>query len=263
MNSRKLTLLMLPITVAFLVGGYAGSLVGISEFQFMPAIVWAVMIGIIDYNFSVIEKLSRIGWIGRILLIITSAVITATIGDHIIFKDTIAQEIKNRVKNNPKVLELKGMVDSKTIEWEEARKEVKSLDAQIAVIDKEITYEINNGGCYTRCNDKKVIKDGLERRRIPMQEDVDDAKESRKRAIKEWEEYIDYLESSHNIILEIQVLYEVIFSSFASMIIFILLSLMVICIETLPLLLKSGETGKDIGRKEKESRKKIHTEIIR
>ena len=237
---------MLPITVAFLVGGKAGSLVGINEFQFIPAIVWAAMIGIIDYNFSVIEQLGRLGWIGRIVLILTSAIITATIGDHIIFKDTIEQEIAKRTKENPKVKELEKIYNSKTVAWEDAKKILSKHDSRAAILEKEITFEINNGGCYSRCKDKKDQKSSLDRLRPDKYDSVKDAKKDMKEAEAEWKSYIKYLEDSHNIILEIQVLYEVIFSSFASMIIFILLSLMVICIETLPLLLKSGKTRIDL-----------------
>lgn len=246
MNARKLTLLMLPITVAFLVGGKAGSLVGIEEFQFIPAIVWGAMIGIIDYNFSVIERLSTLGWIGRIVLILTSAIITATIGDHIIFKDTIKQEIAKRTKENPKVKELESIYDSKTIAWKDATRSLSNLDAELAALTTEIVFEINNGGCFSRCEDKKEQKATLLLTRPDKQDSVGDAKEDKDEAEDKLKEYKEYLENSHNIILEIQVLYEVIFASFASMIIFILLSLMVICIETLPLLLKSGKTRKDI-----------------
>ena len=237
---------MLPITVAFLVGGKAGSLVGINEFQFIPAIVWGAMIGVIDYNFSVIERLSTLGWIGRIILIMTSAVITATIGDHIIFKDTIAQEIAKRTKENPKVKELEDFYDAKTVSWKEAKKILSDHDSRAAILEKEITFEINNGGCYSKCEDKKEQKSSLDGLRPDKYDAVKEAKADMNEAEADWKEYIEYLENSHNIILEIQVLYETIFASFASMIIFILLSLMVICIETLPLLLKSGQTRKDI-----------------
>ena len=241
----------------------AGSLIGINEFQWAPAIIWGAMIGIIDYNFSVIEELGVGGWIGRIILILTSAIITATIGDHIIFKDTIAEEIKNRTKNNPKVKELKDQYDTKTISWKEAVRALDKLDAQIAGLDKEIIFEINNGGCYSRCEEKKTLKGTLLLTRPSKQDAVNDSKDDKEDAENEWKDYVEHLENSHNIILEIQVLYEVIFRSFASMIIFILLSMMVICIETLPLLLKSGKTGADLGRKREKERKELKGGIIR
>lgn len=138
MNSRKWVLLMLPIGVAFLVGGKAGSLVGINEFQIIPAILWGTVIGIIDYNFSVMEKLSPLGWLGRIVLILTSAIITATIGDHIIFKDTIKEELKKTTKDNSKVIILKEEFDSKTIAWEDAKKELAIHDSRAKTLEKEI-----------------------------------------------------------------------------------------------------------------------------
>ncbi len=252
MNARKLTLLLLPITVAFVVGGMAGSLVGIDEFQLLPALMWGAIIGIIDYNFSIMKELNALGWIGRIVLILTSAIITATVGDHILFKDTIKEEIKKQTKDNDKVIILKQEYDQKTIEWKQAKKELSNHDTQINALNTEIVYEINNGGCYAKCNEKKLLKSNLDIQRPAKADNVEEAKLASKEAEASWKEEVKSLEIGHNIIKEIQVLYALIFKEFASMIIFILLSLMVICIETLPLLLKSGVTYDQANARDKE-----------
>ena len=255
---RKAVLLSLPILVAFLVGGKAGSLVGIEGFLWPAAIGWAVVIGIIDYNFSIMEKLSGIGWLGRIVLIMTSAIITATIGDHIIFKDTIAEEIEKRGGKNEEVERLNKIAKSKEIAWEdakaiskEAQVSLETLDSRLDALRGEVTYEINNGGCKGKCEEKKALLRGLESTRPSKQSDFDyklsqikPAKEEMDEAKDKVEAQLTKLKKSHNIIEEIQVLYTLIFSQLSSMVVFILLSLMVICIETLPLLLKSGVTGK-------------------
>ena len=257
-GTRKAVLLALPITVAFLVGGKAGSLVGIDHFMWSGAIGWALMIGIIDYNFSIMEQLSKIGWIGRIILIMTSAIITATIGDHIIFKDTIADLIDGGADGNPAVQRAKKEFDDKTIVWDKAvadikikNQEIQKMDGDIKTQNAIVESEINRGGCHARCEEKKAILAQLRLDKISKENDVKylrtvakDSKIDADEAKEDWNEAIGKVTSSHNIIEEIRVLYKLIFEDFSTMIIFILLSLMVICIETLPLLLKSGVTSR-------------------
>lgn len=84
-----------------------------------------------------------------------------------------------------------------------------------------------------------------------------------KEAEQEWKDEIKSLENSHNIIKEIQVLYRLIFEQFSSMVIFILLSLMVICIETLPLLLKSGVTSNQMNSNRSKDKSEWERTILR
>ena len=227
---------MLPITVAFLVGGKAGSLVGVKEFQLIPAIGWAVVIGIIDFNFSIVKKLGALGWIGRMVLVLTSAIITATIGDHIIFADSIKEERDKIAGESPEIAE-------KTITWEKATQSVKEIDALKAKLKADLVKETSGQsgsagyGPEARSIERQITDATADltylRGQLKIAKDeLDSAKANRNK--------------SHNIIEEIQLLYKLIFESFASACIFILLSLMVICIETLPLILKGAKTAEQI-----------------
>lgn len=242
MNLRKIILLMLPVTVAFLVGGKAGSIVGIKEFQWAAAFGWGTIIGIIDYNFSIMEKLGVGGWIGRIVLIMTSAIITATIGDHIIFAETIEQKIGEETQNNEEVIKLKGFEDEKKILYSAAVAAYDKLTARDMALEESIQFQIKNGGCGPKCRANQDNREKLQPFIIDSRADIKEAKADYKKAEAKREALELKLKVGHNIIKEIKVLYEVIFESIYSMTIFILLTLMTICVEILPLLLKSGIT---------------------
>ena len=146
MELRKLTLLMLPISVAFIVGGYSGSLLGHEGFFWAGAIMWSTIIGIIDYNFTIIKHgLGFLGTTGRIVLILTSAVITSTVGDHIILEDTIKtakhdyfQAKKDSLNLQPIIPIIRpGLED----ELSDAKSKVESKLDEIAAVDKEILQQ--------------------------------------------------------------------------------------------------------------------------
>ncbi len=246
---------MLPISVAFLVGGKAGSIIGIKEFQILPAIGWAAIIGIIDYNFSIMKKLGALGWVGRIVLIMTSAVITATIGDHIVFADTIKEEREKIAGESPEIAQ-------KTTTWNNAIQAVKKSQASVDKLNVEFTKETSGDGSVqgrgygpaAKAIERKIENENANLIYLRKQSDL---------AKTELDEVKGKREKSHNIIEEIQLLYSLIFKSFASASIFILLSLMVICIETLPLLLKSGETYDQVNSSNKIERDKYESTILR
>lgn len=252
MNIRKLVLLMLPITVAFLVGGMAGSLVGVKEFQFIPAIIWGAMIGIIDYNFSVMKSLGFLGWIGRILLILTSAIITATIGDHIIFADTITEEIEKTQGENVNIKAAQKIYDLSVNKVTNKSDDLNKVDSEIAKYSDLVAVQVKTT-CKSKCNEMKILLAGYRQDQIKYANDLTYLRTKETEAKNDLEKIKTKFGSQHNIIKEIQVLYSLIFREFSSMIVFILLSLMVICIETLPLLLKSGLTENDLNKQNQRS----------
>ena len=253
MEPRKFILLLLPTLVAFLVGGYGAEIFGATEFFWPGAIAWGTIIFIIDYNFTMIEKMSWGGTIGRILLVISSALITATVGDHILFKDTIRNQIEKErttevgsISQRPEFLKLQDVINRD-------KSEASKLASKIQDLNTELIREQNDGGCKSECeNVKNVIKretKNLDR----LNTRIDNNEHKYNDKLTKAETKADEVAERHDIIKEIKYLYKYIFSEIASTVIFILLSAMVICIETLPLLLKSGKTRKAILRKRQQT----------
>lgn len=253
MTLRKIILLALPISVAFLIGGFAGSLLGKEDFFWPAAILWGTVIGIIDYNFSIMEELSKLGWLGRIVLIMTSAIITATVGDHIILDDTVKeakfehynQKIED-LKDQPLLYSVREGLDE---EIQKAKDNVDAITKQLADADQQEIDECRDGvGRRCKFMQSKVAKvtarlDSAETNLSDLQ--IEDA-QAQIVALKRRAEAIGRLEDTrdnkHDIILEMKLLYEKIFEQKTTTIMFILFALMVVCIETLPMLLKSGVT---------------------
>ena len=278
MGTRKLMLLFLPISIAFLVGGYSGSLLGVKGFFWGGAIGWGVIIAIIDYNFSIIKKMSPVGWIGRMILILTSAVITSTIGDHIILEDTIERKKKEYFQD---MIDELNQTPIKPVIRPGLKEEVEDLknkiDAKFAEIKNYTSQSVDEcrDGVGKRCKYLKdelipsleISLDKLSVRYNTAKSEFDGvaeiAKKKREIEIHEIEELIH----RKDIILEMKLLYTEIFNELATTIMFIMFSLMVICIEILPLLLKSGLTEDDIRirdyqRNETTSREEKRNESI-
>ena len=266
MELRKLTLLMLPISVAFIVGGYSGSLLGHEGFFWAGAIMWSTIIAIIDYNFTIIKHgLGFLGTTGRIILILTSAVITSTVGDHIILEDTVKtaktdyfQEKIDEINLQPIVPVIRPGLEK---ELADAKAKVDSKLEEIAKVDAEILQQCGVTRPGPRCralND--YVKPPLEKSLSIFNKTYQElsiefnnagkiARDKRKEEIK----VIEAQAKKHDIVIEMKLLYGQIFEETITIVMFILFAMMVICIETLPLLLKSGIT-------EEKMRKKIADE---
>ena len=260
MSLRKWVLLMLPISVAFIIGGYSGEILGKTEFFWPGAIVWATVIGIIDYNFSILKKMGTLAIVGRIVLVLSSAAITATVGDHILFKDTIAnlkaeEQIADLVsaENDPDIVRLNGKINGLT-------SDIANYDAEIQRLSKEVTYEINNGGCKGKCEQKKLLLNDVKQYRVDAKADLAEFKEERKTKADFLKTQASSKTDRHDIIKEIQDLYGYIFDTekrgYGGAAMFTIFFLMVICIETLPLILKSGITYNQIEREKAEAEAK-------
>ena len=79
---------MLPVTVGFVVGGSAPTLFD-SPFNYGSAILWGLIILIIDYNIMRVKKLNWFVATCRIAIILCSAIITATVGELKIFDSDV------------------------------------------------------------------------------------------------------------------------------------------------------------------------------
>ena len=236
---------MLPISVAFIVGGYSGSLLGQEDFFWAGAILWSTIIAIIDYNFTIIKHgLGFLGTTGRIVLILTSAVITSTVGDHIILEDTIKRaKVEHFEKQKTTIMERNNeLILAKDKLIEIAKDDVekqKSITDDLRIQEVEECRDWPGPRC--KFMNGKVLKaeellklknDGLEKRLT-----------DKANFIAEKEKEIDEIAKRHDIVLEMKLLYGEIFKETITTIMFFMFALMVICIETLPLLLKSGITG--------------------
>ena len=253
MELRKKVLLALPISVAFIVGGYAGELLGQKEFFWPAAILWGTVIGIIDYNFSIMKELSKLGMFGRIILILTSAIVTSTVGDHIILKDTVARKKADYFKAKRDSLDGQTLYYSgKSGEDEIITRLQNDIDEQrkyIKSLRNEMVSECASG-VGKRCknlrdniipelkNELAVSEQTLAELNSEKNGRINEARNGRKEELA----VIDKQESQHDIILEMKLLYTEIFNNKETTAMFIIFALMVICIETLPLLLKSGIT---------------------
>ena len=252
-GTRKAVLLSLPILVAFIVGGYSGELLGHEGFFWPGAIAWGTVIGIIDYNFSILEKLSALGMMGRIILILTSAIITSTVGDHIILKDTVDRKKQEFFKAKRDSLTGQTLYYSGKSGEDESisrlQKDVEEQRSYIKSLRDEMVRECASG-VGKRCKNLRdriipELKDELAESESVLAElnsekngRITSARNERKEELSK----ITEQESQHDIILEMKLLYKEIFSETATTVMFFLFALMVICIETLPLLLKSGLT---------------------
>ena len=255
LEPRKLILLMLPISVAFIVGGYSGSLLGYKGFFWAGAIMWSTIIGIIDYNFTLIKRgLGFLGTTGRIVLILTSAVITSTVGDHIILEKTVARAKANHFTKLIKEAKVKAgeglTADPFFINLQEVESTAfESLNETIANQKRECEKTVPG----KKCNYITTIS-------LPQaQSAYNKAEKSRMEYEHEYgsDDEIKELEAQskeHDIILEMKLLYSEIFKEITTTIMFFLFAMMVICIETLPLLLKSGLTEGQVRNDEKTER---------
>ncbi len=245
---------MLPISVAFVVGGYSGSLLGHEDFFWSGAIGWGTIIGIIDYNFSIMEELSKIGWMGRVVLIMTSAIITASVGDHLILKETIKSE---KIKYFDKQISVLKSTKPEHVMRSGIESDVSRLKANVDTTLGKI--EETNGLILQRCgaerpgpscrNLQEKVMPSLKGTLEIQQKAYDLARkeldEAETAGFTKRDKDVNVLEGNKekvDIVLEMKLLYKAIFAEWATIIVFILFALMVICIETLPLLLKSGVT---------------------
>lgn len=89
LSPRKWSLLALPAMVAFIVGGGVPTLFD-NGFSIGAGILWAMVILIIDYNVMRINKLHWFVATCRVLIILCSALTTATVGELYIFKSDVA-----------------------------------------------------------------------------------------------------------------------------------------------------------------------------
>ena len=217
MSPRKWVLLILPVTIAFIVGGFAPTLMG-EKFNLIGALLWGGFILIIDYNFVVIEKMKPIGWISRIVLVIASALITASVGDHLIFKTDID---KNSVINDcPKCIEIQKKIDM-------ARTDYASFNA---LYIKEVNGEGSDTGAFEG----------------PIAKNYNAKSQDAKSDIKKYTKELESLEGKTGIITEMNNLYSFVFGNTVSAVIFIIFMAMILAIETLPLTLKDGKTANDL-----------------
>ena len=281
LEPRKLILLMLPISVAFIVGGYSGSLLGYKGFFWAGAIMWSTIIGIIDYNFTLIKRgLGFLGTTGRVVLILTSAIITSTVGDHIILEDTVktAKEIHFQAKIDALNLQPIIPVIRPGLEQEiaDAKVKVDSKLTEIANVDAEILQQCGVTRPGPRCEALRnyvmpPLKDSYKifnsTYQALLKEFNSAAEVARLKRVKEIKVIQDQAKK-HDIVLEMKLLYGEIFKETITTIMFFLFAMMVICIETLPLLLKSGLTegqvknDEEIEReREKEREKKNKSNI--
>lgn len=246
MTPRKWVLLILPVTIAFIVGGFAPTLVG-KPFNLLGAVIWGGFILIIDYNFVVIEKMSRLGWLARIVLVLASALITASVGDHLIFKDDI--EVNETGFKSPKKIELEQQVKEQDAIYARA---VLIRDCECSGGTESICAGLpvsHNPGKGPLC-DSKTVDMEYERDRL-----------------NELREELNSIKGKTPIIHEMKALYSFVFSNGVSATLFIVFMLMILAIETLPLTLKDGKTAYDLDeiRKKHEAalnriRKQKHNE---
>ena len=255
---------MLPISVAFIIGGYSGSLLGHEGFFWAGAIGWGTIIAIIDYNFTIIKHgLGFMGTTGRIILIITSAIITSTVGDHIILEDTVKRKKQEHFQAKIDSLKAKPLnpIVRQGIDNDIARAS-EQVKNQMAVIKSRTDEQIDEcrTGVGPRCAfiTEQILpaeNETLNRLEKTLQEltsERDGALEVAKEKRKEEIAVIVKQSKGHDIILEMNLLYTEIFSQTATTIMFFMFAMMVICIETLPLLLKSGITGGESKKREEE-----------
>lgn len=253
MELRKFVLLLLPTLVAFLVGGYGAEIFGHQGFFWPGAIAWGLIIFIIDYNFTMIEKMSFGGVMGRILLVVSSALITATVGDHILFKDTIRNQIEienakkegDKLNNDPALIKMRSVIDRD-------KSEANKISSKIANYNDELTKECKSG-VGEKCKNLQRLIAQENKKLDRLNNRIDKNEEKYDNSVDTIHADTAKKNDRHDIIQEIQALYKYIFSNTVSTVIFVLLSMMVICIETLPLLLKSGKTRKAILRKRQQA----------
>lgn len=244
MEPRKFILLLLPVTIAFLVGGFGGRIFGIEEFFWPGAILWGAVIFIIDYNFTMLEKMSWASGIGRFILIVASALITATVGDHILFEDTIKAQKTEHLVDNADYKKL-------LVERDDIQDEIRRMQSGVNKLTADYVKETSGD----RGNVRGIgpVAKGIDAKITAAKAELNYQRTELKAKKQEIKDYKSEQAGEHDIIKEIQLLYEYIFSQTVSTVIFLLLSFMVITIEILPLMLKSGKTRKGILRKRQQT----------
>ncbi len=91
-------LLFIPVSIAFIVGGYGPTIVDY-DFNIYSAIGWALFIFIVDLSILRTETRGLVSVL-RMILLILSMTITATVGDLIFFDDDIVKHKKEILQDS-------------------------------------------------------------------------------------------------------------------------------------------------------------------
>lgn len=211
MTARRFVLLFLPVTIAFIVGGAAPTLVN-KPFNLLSGFIWGAFIFIIDYNFIVIKKMSFVAGALRVILVLFSSILTSLVADHIVFHGDIKKI--SVTEECPKCFEIQKEIDKQTT----------------IMLDNRKLYEEERlrGGCRSICME-------YDRRAKKAEVKIDNLTNER-----------DKLEGETAIMSEIERLYRFIISKNVNMIVFSIFFFTIMIIEILPLVLKNAQTERDM-----------------
>ena len=212
---RKWGLLMLPVTVGFVVGGSAPTLFD-NPFNYGSAILWALIILIIDYNIMRVKKLNWFVATCRIAIILCSAIITATVGELKIFdSDVQANRVEQYDKLYTEYTQSRSKVDLEIKEYSDIR------DCQDP--KQPLCPGVTKGYGTVYHNAVKQIK----------------ALEESKSLIKP----PSIAGFDGNILQKIKVIHNLITENILVLIMYLIFTLLVILIEALPIILKNAKVN--------------------
>ena len=145
LSFNKWLLLVIPISIAFVVGASVPTLFG-EEFNLLSGFAWGTVVGIIDYTLIRIKLTPKIVVL-RFIIVLFSMSITAIVGDLYFFKQDIETHVR---KQNQEKYEL-----DLSIYYKEHARLTKAVKDEVDGLITGIK------GCGPECEKLKTIRDSL------------------------------------------------------------------------------------------------------
>lgn len=219
LSPRKTSLLFLPVIVAFLVGGSAPIILG-GGFNPFTGILWAMFIGVVDYNMLVLEIK---GWMYafRFALLFFSVGVTAIVGDLSVFETDINHQIE-----------------------ENLRGEHESILANFLEERAKLTNELQRYESLRDCQDPTQPKcPGITKGKGPVYKDaLSNITRVKVLLIKYKDEpTIEEIKEEAGVLVKLEVLHEYVGKNRAAGFLFWGITFFIMLLETTPLILKNSK----------------------